>query len=109
MGTHIGENLTGLDFVALVIPVSVVLFSWIGIMFWADLHPEVRHVGSPPPASGSINEPLTPRGQAATSSTLASGAADEEPAAEQAARPGGTAEAPQATPAEEPTTPPEHA
>jgi hypothetical protein len=103
MGTYVGENLTGLDFVALVVPVLVVLLTWLGIMFWADAHPQVRHVGSPPPTSGSIREPLTPRGHSAAGATLAAeatGAADEEEGGARAPSPGATQ--PAETPAERP-------
>jgi hypothetical protein len=39
------------DYFFLVVPVSVVLFAWIGMVFLADLHPSVRHSGPPPDIS----------------------------------------------------------
>ncbi len=59
---------SGVDYVFLIIPVVVVLFGWIGAVYWADSHPDVRHVGR---ASD-----LAISGQAAET-TLAAGAADE--------------------------------
>ncbi len=60
---------SGVDYVFLIIPVVVVLFGWIGAVYWADSHSEVRHVGR---ASD-----LAISGQAGTETTLAGGAADE--------------------------------
>ena len=60
---------SGVDYVFLIVPVVVVLFGWIGAVYWADSHPSVRHVGR---ASD-----LAISGQAAAETTLAAGAADE--------------------------------
>lgn len=63
----------GADYVLLVVPVVVVLFGWIGACYWADAHPDVRHVGNVPGPAIS--------GEKAGESTLAAGAADESQAA----------------------------
>jgi hypothetical protein len=60
---------SGVDYIFLIVPVVLVLFGWIGACFWADAHPEVRHVGR---AAG----PAIP-GETGTEATLAPGAADE--------------------------------
>jgi hypothetical protein len=54
-----GQNLTGIDFFFLVVPVTLVLFGWIGLVLWASFHPKVRRRG---PVARSV---------------LAQGAADE--------------------------------
>lgn len=61
---------SGVDYIFLIIPVVLVLFGWIGACFWADAHPEVRHVGRAPAQA------IT-RGEAQAEATLAAGAADE--------------------------------
>jgi hypothetical protein len=76
MGTYVGENLTGLDYVALIVPVLVVLFGLIGGVYWADSHPSVRHVGEPR-TYGRAREPLPAHGHVTAGTTLAGGAADE--------------------------------
>ncbi len=66
-----GQHLTGIDFFFLVVPVTLVLFGWVGMVLWADFHPKVRRRG---PVARSV---------------LAQGAADEgERGGED--RPGGT-------------------
>jgi hypothetical protein len=59
----------GVDYVFLIVPVVVVLFGWIGACYWADAHPDVRHVGRVPGPAIS--------GETGGESTLAAGAADE--------------------------------
>jgi len=76
MGTYVGENLTGLDYVALIVPVLVVLFGLIGGVYWADSHPSVRHVGEPR-TYGRAREPLPAHGPVTARTTLAGGADDE--------------------------------
>jgi len=61
---------SGVDYIFLIVPVVLVLFGWIGACFWADAHPEVRHVGRAPAQA------IT-RGEAQAEATLAPGAADE--------------------------------
>jgi len=63
----------GVDYVFLIVPVVVVLFGWIGACYWADAHPDVRHVGRVPGRAIS--------GETGGESTLAGGAADENQAA----------------------------
>ena len=66
---------SGVDYIFLIIPVVLVLFGWIAACFWADAHPEVRHVGRAPAQA------IT-RGEAQAEATLAASAADEhQPAA----------------------------
>jgi hypothetical protein len=89
MGSNLGTNLTGIDFVFLVVPVALVLASWIFLVLWADMHPDVRHAGSQRrqvaggsrlPGTGSEAGPVSdgPAGE----SVMATGAADESTAAE---------------------------
>ncbi len=67
------------DYIFLIVPVVLVLFGWIGACYWADAHPEVRHVGRAPAQA------IT-RGEAQAEATLAAGAADEnQPAGERIA------------------------
>jgi hypothetical protein len=80
---------SGVDYIFLIVPVLVVLFGWIGACYWADAHPDVRHVGGAPgraitgpgsasPGSaspGSASQGSASQGSAET--TLAAGAADE--------------------------------
>jgi hypothetical protein len=70
----VNTNLSGADYFFLVVPVALVLFSWISLVLWADLHPNVRHVGRP---RGEVTAPGRWRGQGEPESTLAAGAADE--------------------------------
>jgi hypothetical protein len=58
------------DYIFLIVPVVLVLFGWIGACYWADAHPDVRHVGRAPAQA------IT-RGEAQAEATLAAGAADE--------------------------------
>jgi hypothetical protein len=60
----------GVDYIFLIVPVVLVLFGWIGACYWADAHPEVRHVGRAPAQA------IT-RGEAQAEATLAASAADE--------------------------------
>jgi hypothetical protein len=89
MGSNLGTNLTGIDYVFLVVPVALVLAIWISMVLRADTHPDVRHVGSERgqvhggsrlPGTGFEAEPIP--GEAATESVLATGAADESTAGE---------------------------
>src|SRR2546423_15430465 len=84
MGSNLGTDLTGIDFVFLVVPISLVLAGWIFVVLRADTHPDVRHVGSERrqvtggsrlPGTGFEAEPVP--GEAAAESVLATGAADE--------------------------------
>jgi hypothetical protein len=61
---------SGVDYIFLIVPVVLVLFGWIGACFWANAHPEVRHVGRAPAQA------IT-RGEAQAEDTPAAGAADE--------------------------------
>jgi hypothetical protein len=92
MGSNLGTNLTGIDYVFLVVPVALVLATWIFAVLRADTHPDVRHVGSERgqihggsrlPGTGFEAEPIP--GEAATGSVLATGAADESSAGERQA------------------------
>ncbi|HEX3489960.1 MAG TPA: hypothetical protein VHU92_11470 [Streptosporangiaceae bacterium] len=65
----------GVDYIFLIVPVLVALFGWIGACYWADAHPEVRHVGRAPARAMT-------RGEAQAEATLAAGAADEHQPAE---------------------------
>lgn len=82
-------NLSGVDYFFLVVPVALVLFSWIALVLWADAHPGVRHVGRPRSPAATTERlggrPSTLPGEGGTETTLAAGAADEHAAA----RPGG--------------------
>ena len=60
----------GVDYIFLIVPVLVVLFGWIGACYWADAHPEVRHVGSAPARAMT-------RGETQAEATLAASAAEE--------------------------------
>lgn len=40
-----GQNMSGIDFFFLVVPVTLVLFGWIGMVLWAGFHPKVRRRG----------------------------------------------------------------
>jgi hypothetical protein len=39
--------LFGNQYLILIIPIVVALFGWIAVVFWANIHPGVRHVGQP--------------------------------------------------------------
>jgi hypothetical protein len=81
-----GTDLTGWDFIALIAPVVLVLFTWIGAVIWADTHPNVRHVGQP--HSGGYEHSSYARTDEdflAAESSPAMSAADEEPASAAAA------------------------
>jgi hypothetical protein len=81
-----GTDLTGWDFAALIAPVVLVLFTWIGAVIWADTHPNVRHVGQP--HSGGYQHSTyarTDEDALAAESSPAMSAADEEPASATAA------------------------
>ena len=38
---------SGVDYIFLIVPVVVVLFGWIGAVYWANAHPDVRRPGEP--------------------------------------------------------------
>lgn len=89
MGSNLGTNLTGIDFVFLVVPISLVLAGWVFVVLWADAHPDVRHSGgerrqvtggSRLPGTGSEAGPV--HGGGAAEPVMATGAADESTAAE---------------------------
>jgi hypothetical protein len=40
-----GENLTGIDYFFLVVPVTLALFAWIAAVMWVSYRRDVRHVG----------------------------------------------------------------
>jgi hypothetical protein len=105
MGSNLGTDLTGIDFVFLVVPVALVLAGWIFMVLRADTHPYVRHVGSERPqvtggsrlpgtgfesesvlATGATDESTAGEGQAAESTAAARSAAA--PADQQATREG---------------------
>jgi hypothetical protein len=78
------NHLSGVDYFFLVVPVSLVLFSWIGAVLWADAHPAVRHVGQAPGRAvlvgrlrGRAREDLPGAGPGPAEPTLATSAADE--------------------------------
>jgi len=80
-----GTTLTGWDFVALIVPVVLVLFTWIAGVLWADTHPNVRR--TVPQAAGYEHSSYarTDDDALAAESSPAMSAADEEPAAATAA------------------------
>jgi hypothetical protein len=39
--------LFGNQYLILIIPIVVALFGWIAAVYWANIHPRVRHVGQP--------------------------------------------------------------
>jgi hypothetical protein len=90
--------LFGSQYFILIIPIVVALFGWIGVVFWANIHPRVHHVGGP-------------AAHALGADGLAAGAADED--AEPGTATGSVpqprqrvAEAAEATEATEPAEPP---
>lgn len=68
MGSYTGTDLTGLQYFAMIAPVVIALFGWIGVVYAADRRPGSKRPGRPAPR---------PEGE----TTAAAGAADEEPAA----------------------------
>ena len=73
---------SGVDYIFLIVPVVVVLFGWIGAVYWANAHPDVRRPGEPGRAiAGQAGPGATLPDTARGESTLASGAADEHQAA----------------------------
>lgn len=52
--------LFGNQYLILIIPIVVALIGWLAAVYWANIHPRVRHVGEP------------------TADVLAAGAADED-------------------------------
>ena len=69
---------SGVDYIFLIVPVVVVLFGWIGAVYWANAHSDVRRPGEPGRAIAEQAGPgATLPDRARAESTLASGAADE--------------------------------
>jgi hypothetical protein len=75
-----GTDLTGLELFFVVVPVAVVLFGWVGLVFWADAHPNVRHSGYRPAGYLHRSYSRTDDKSLADESSPAMSAADEEPA-----------------------------
>jgi hypothetical protein len=82
--SQLGVGLTGLDYFLIVVPLAVALFGWLALVFWADFHPDVRHVGEPRGRSvtgGTFRgegRAVTPRRDAVPAeATLATRAAEE--------------------------------
>jgi hypothetical protein len=81
--------LSGADYALLVTPVSLALFGWIALVFWADFHPNVRHVDNVHDRAVSRSDGgqvMPGAGDGTDEATLATGAADENAVPETAAR-----------------------
>jgi hypothetical protein len=68
VGSFTGTNMTGLQYFAMIAPVVIALFGWIGVVYAADRRPGSKRPGRPAPRPEGETVPVT-------------GAADEEPAA----------------------------
>jgi hypothetical protein len=77
---YTGTNLTGVDFLFLIAPVVLVLFTWIGAVLWAGNHSDVRHVGLRPQGYQPSSYARTDDDALAGESSPTMSAADEEPA-----------------------------
>jgi hypothetical protein len=81
MGSTLGTNLAAIDYLFLVAPVVLVLFTWIAVVYWADAHPDVRRTGQRPTGYLHQSYARTDDDALAGESSPAMSAADEEPAA----------------------------